>query len=126
VADSVRQNIEAERRNAKEALRNNQEFFAQDLQVQLLSQECRCEVRCCDHQQNQIFQPLVAHNPNVFKLITLFDEAKSFLMTLLVQHQALSGGADNKAFSPLQQRLQELSAVSAMAQMPRPRVCARS
>src|SRR5256885_10996286 len=34
-------------------------------------------------------------------------------MTLPVEDRALSGGADDKAFSPLQQRLQELSPVSA-------------
>src|SRR2546430_16181443 len=39
-------------------------------------------------------------------------------MTPPVQDQALSGGADDKAFSPLQQRLQELSAVSATVHGP--------
>jgi len=63
----------------KEALGNNQEFLAQDFQFQLLSQKRRREVRRCGHQQNQVFQPLVAHNANVFQLIALFDETESFL-----------------------------------------------
>ena len=79
VADAVCQRVEAERRDAEEALGNNQQFFAQDLQLQLLSQKRRREVRRGGHQQNQVLQPLVAHSPNVFQLITLFDEAESFL-----------------------------------------------
>src|SRR6266404_4250624 len=39
-------------------------------------------------------------------------------MTLPVEDRALSGGADDKAFSPLQQRLQELSPVSATVHGP--------
>jgi len=39
-------------------------------------------------------------------------------MALPIQDHTLSGGADDKAFSPLQQRLQELSAVSAAVHGP--------
>jgi len=40
-------------------------------------------------------------------------------MTLPVEDRALSGGADDKAFSPLQQRLQELSPVFRHGPWPR-------
>ena len=37
VSDSVGQRVEAERRDAEKALRNNQEFLAQNVQLQFFS-----------------------------------------------------------------------------------------
>ena len=50
VAYSVGQRVKTERRNAEESLGNNQEFLAQDFQLQFLSQERRREVGHRSHQ----------------------------------------------------------------------------
>src|ERR1017187_2626741 len=51
-SDSIGQRIEPERRNAKEALRDNQQLFAQDAQLHLLPEKRGGKVSHGGHQDN--------------------------------------------------------------------------
>jgi hypothetical protein len=78
ILDPIGERIESEGRDAKEALRNDQQFLAQEFELQLLSQKRGREVSCRPHQQDQISQSLITQNSNIFQTIALFDEAESF------------------------------------------------
>src|SRR5487761_90206 len=77
--DPIGQGVESERGNAKEASRNNEEFLTENIELQFLPQEGRGEVSGGGHQQHEVLQALIAQNSNIFHVIALFDEAKSFL-----------------------------------------------